>query len=90
MSSQSDSGGDELSPPPITEDRVLQLDDERFYPDSVAIVTGAASGIGRATAIALAVNGLTVVGLDVDEAGLDDTVETVESLAAAAATRRPT
>ena len=80
MSSQSDAGGDELSPPPITEDRVLQLDDERFHPDNVAIVTGAASGIGRATAIALAVNGLTVVGLDIDEAGLDDTVETVESL----------
>jgi len=80
MSSQSDSGGDELSPPPITEDRVLRLDDERFHPDNVAVVTGAASGIGRATAVALAVNGLTVVGLDVDEAGLDDTVETVESL----------
>ena len=80
MSSQPDAGEDELSPPPITEDRVLQLDDERFHPDNVAVVTGAASGIGRATAIALAVNGLTVVGLDVDEAGLDDTVETVESL----------
>ena len=80
MSSQPDAGEDELSPPPITGDRVLQLDDERFHPDNVAIVTGAASGIGRATAIALAVNGLTVVGLDVDEARLDDTVETVESL----------
>ena len=80
MSSQPDSGGDEPSPPPITEDRVLQLDDERFHSDNVAVVTGAASGIGRATAIALAVNGLTVVGLDVDEAGLDDAVETVESL----------
>ena len=80
MSLQSDSGGDELSPPPITEGRVLQLDDERFHPDNVAVVTGAASGIGRATAIALAVNGLTVVGLDIDEAGLDGTVETVESL----------
>ncbi|PSQ42938.1 D-beta-hydroxybutyrate dehydrogenase [Halobacteriales archaeon QS_9_68_42] len=80
MSSQPDAGEDELSPPPITGDRVLQLDDERFHPDNVAIVTGAASGIGRATAIALAVNGLTVVGLDVDEVGLDDTVERVESL----------
>ena len=80
MSSQPDAGGDELSPPPITEDRVLRLDDERFHPDNVAVVTGAASGIGRATAIALAINGLTVVGLDVDEAGLDDTVERVKSL----------
>jgi 3-hydroxybutyrate dehydrogenase len=32
----------------------------------VAIVTGAGSGIGRATAVALAVNGLTVAGLDVN------------------------
>ena len=68
MSSQPDSGGDdELSPPPITEERVLTLDDERFTTDDVAVVTGAASGIGRATAIALSINGLTVVGLDVDE-----------------------
>ena len=79
MSSGPDADG-ELSPPPITEDRVLQLDDERFHPDNVAVVTGAASGIGRATAVALAVNGLTVVGLDVDAEGLDDTIETVESL----------
>ena len=79
MSSEPGADG-ELSPPPITEDRVLRLDDERFHPGNVAVVTGAASGIGRATAVALAVNGLTVVGLDVDEAGLDDTVETVESL----------
>jgi 3-hydroxybutyrate dehydrogenase len=81
MSSQPDSGGDdELSPPPITEERVLTLDDERFTTDDVAVVTGAASGIGRATAIALSINGLTVVGLDVDEEGLDGTVETVEDL----------
>ena len=79
MSSEPDADG-ELSPPPITDEGVLRLDDERFTTDNVAVVTGAASGIGRATAVALAVNGLTVVGLDVDEAGLDDTVETVESL----------
>jgi 3-hydroxybutyrate dehydrogenase len=40
----------------------------------VAVVTGAASGIGRATAVALAANGLSVVGTDVDESGLDGTV----------------
>ena len=80
MSLESDSSGDDLSPPPITEDRVLTLDDDRFTTDTVAIVTGAASGIGRATAIALAVNGLTVVGLDVDADGLDATVDRVESL----------
>ena len=78
MSSQPDSGADEsLAPPELSADQVLTLDDERFTTDDVAIVTGAASGIGRATAFALAVNGLTVVGLDVDEAGLDGTAETV-------------
>ena len=38
------------------------------------IVTGAASGIGRATAIALAAAGARVAGVDRDEAGLRDTV----------------
>jgi 3-hydroxybutyrate dehydrogenase len=80
MSVRSDSSGDDLSPPPITGDRILELDDERFTTDTVAIVTGAASGIGRATAIALAVNGLTVVGLDVDADGLDATVDRVAAL----------
>jgi 3-hydroxybutyrate dehydrogenase len=80
MDSRTDGGDESLSPPPITKDRVLTLDDERFSTDNVAVVTGAASGIGRATAIALAVNGLTVVGLDIDEDGLDETVEKVDSL----------
>ena len=84
MPRPADTGADDdLSPPPITEDRVLELDEERFTTDNVAVVTGAASGIGRATAIALAVNGLTVVGLDVDADGLDATVDRVESLDAA-------
>ena len=84
MPRPADTGADDdLSAPPITGDRVLELDDERFTTDNVAVVTGAASGIGRATAIALAVNGLTVVGLDVDADGLDATVDRVESLDAA-------
>lgn len=39
-----------------------------------AIVTGAASGIGRATAVRLASEGVDVVGLDIDEAGLESLV----------------
>ena len=39
----------------------------------VAIVTGAASGIGRATVLRLVAEGAAVVGCDVDAAGLDDT-----------------
>lgn len=40
----------------------------------VAIVTGAASGIGRAAAIALAREGAAVMATDVDEAGVEETI----------------
>ena len=65
----------ELTAPELTTEDLLTLDDPRFSSESVAIVTGAASGIGRATALALAANGLTVVGADVDEAGLEETID---------------
>jgi 3-hydroxybutyrate dehydrogenase len=70
----------ELIPPDLTEDQFLQLPDDRFTTDNVAIVTGAASGIGRATAVALAVNGLTVAGIDVDEEGLEQTADNAADL----------
>jgi 3-hydroxybutyrate dehydrogenase len=63
----------DLSAPELTHDDLLVMDDPHFAPDTVAIVTGAASGIGRATAVALAANGLTVVGADIDAEGLDQT-----------------
>ena len=40
----------------------------------VAIVTGAGSGIGRASALALAREGATVVAADVVIAGVEETV----------------
>lgn len=40
----------------------------------VAIVTGAGSGIGRATALRLAAEGAQVLGCDVNEPGLQETV----------------
>jgi 3-hydroxybutyrate dehydrogenase len=43
-------------------------------------VTGAASGIGRASAIALAANGLTVAATDVDEDGLRETTARADEL----------
>lgn len=64
---------------PPAED-ILVLDDERFTAENVSIVTGAASGIGRATALAQATNGLTVVGTDVDEDGLATTVDLAADL----------
>jgi NAD(P)-dependent dehydrogenase (short-subunit alcohol dehydrogenase family) len=39
----------------------------------VALVTGAASGIGRASALALGDAGARVTAVDIDEAGLDET-----------------
>lgn len=64
-----------IEPPEITTETIHHVDDPRFNPDNVAIVTGAASGIGRATALVLAANGLTTVATDVDEDGLGETVE---------------
>ncbi|NHN47839.1 SDR family oxidoreductase [Halostella sp. JP-L12] len=72
----------DLSDPELTRDDILVLDDPRFGPDSVAVVTGAASGIGRALTVALAANGLTVVGADVDADGLGETVALAEDLGA--------
>lgn len=75
------SDGDfDLSPPEPTTDDFLAVPDPRFTTDSVAIVTGGASGIGRATSLALAHNDLTVVPTDVDSEGLDRTVERAADL----------
>ncbi|MFB6298482.1 MAG: SDR family oxidoreductase [Salinirussus sp.] len=63
----------DISAPELTPDDLLVLDDPHFHDGTVAVVTGAASGIGQATALGLVANGLTVVGADVDEAGLTET-----------------
>ncbi len=46
----------------------------------VAFVTGAASGIGRATALAFAREGTNVVVADIDQRGNQDTVRAIEDL----------
>lgn len=72
-----------VTEPELTADDLLVLDDPYFDAGNVALVTGAGSGIGQATAVGLAANGLTVAGLDVDTDGLDETVELVSSIGAA-------
>jgi 3-hydroxybutyrate dehydrogenase len=65
----------DITEPKITPQEILILQDANFNPGNVCIVTGAAMGIGRATAVAAAANGLTAVGLDVNEAEAQKTVE---------------
>jgi len=56
--------------------------------DRVAIVTGAASGIGAATAVAMGREGARVLVVDVNEAGAKATVEQVEKAGGQAAAAR--
>jgi 3-hydroxybutyrate dehydrogenase len=76
----SQTGLSSLQEPAISRGEILVIPDPNFQTRNVAIVTGAASGIGRATAIALAVNGLTVVGLDLDEKGGRETGEMAQGM----------
>lgn len=48
--------------------------------DQVAIITGSARGIGRATALCLAREGASIVVADINEAGAQDAAAEVESL----------
>lgn len=73
MTESQEERDDRISPPETTADDLLVVDDDHFTDANVCIVTGAGSGIGRAVAVAMAANGLTVVGTDVDETGLDAT-----------------
>jgi 3-hydroxybutyrate dehydrogenase len=58
----------DIREPEIKRDEILILNDTRFNPNNVCIVSGAGAGIGRATAIAAAANNLMVAGLDFNEA----------------------
>jgi len=57
----------DIREPEIIREQVLVLKDDSFTVGNVCIVTGAGTGIGRATAIAAAVNNLMTVGLDINE-----------------------
>lgn len=57
------------------------------FTDKVAFLTGVASGVGRSTAVRLAAEGATVYGIDVDDAGMAATLETVVAGGGAMTTR---
>jgi len=71
---------EKYGPSELTPDDLLVLDDPNYTASNVALVTGAGSGIGTATALAFARNGLTVVATDRDEEGLADTRSQAESM----------
>jgi NAD(P)-dependent dehydrogenase (short-subunit alcohol dehydrogenase family) len=59
----------------------------RRFPGRAVLVTGAASGIGRATAVRLAAEGAAVACVDRDVAGLEATLATIAEEGAAAGGR---
>lgn len=66
----------DIREPRIEKDQILVLKDPAFTREHVAVVTGAGTGIGRATAVAAAANGLLTVGLDINAAEGKRTQET--------------
>ena len=67
----------DINEPRLRKEDVLTVDDRNFCAENVCIVTGVGTGIGRATAVAAAVNGLTVAGLDIDGDKGTETAEIV-------------
>src|SRR3954469_14443870 len=58
----------------------MAIKDNGSYTGKVAFVTGAANGIGRATALAFAREGASVVVADVSEEGNRETARMIEEL----------
>ena len=57
----------DINEPEIRAEEILILDDKNFNEKNVCIVSGAGTGIGRATALAAAANNLTVAAFDINE-----------------------
>lgn len=69
-----------IKEPGIHRDQVLVLKDPAFNANHVCIVTGCATGIGRATAVAAAANNLMTVGVDINEKEGKKTVKIARNL----------
>ena len=69
-----------IQEPVIKKEDILVLQDDNFKPSNICIVSGAGTGIGRATSIAAAANNLTTVGLDINEEEGKKTEEMVNEL----------
>jgi len=67
---------------------MMKIDKKGRLNEKVAIITGAASGIGRATATLFAREGAKLVLADVDEKGLKETLELVRREGGQAITKR--
>jgi NAD(P)-dependent dehydrogenase (short-subunit alcohol dehydrogenase family) len=65
---------------PIDKEKIMTMKKNENYTGKVAFVTGAASGIGRATALAFAREGASVVVADISEQGNQETARTIEEL----------
>lgn len=57
------------------------------FEGKVALVTGAASGMGRATCVRLASEGASIYGIDVNEAGLKSVTEEIQAAGGAIKTQ---
>ena len=78
---------DARSAPPLAANRAIRHGRGMRFTSKRALVTGAASGIGRAVAARLAAEGATVACLDRDEAGLAATVADIRAAHGAGAAR---
>ena len=70
----------DIKEPDVTREDILLLEDPDFVDTNVCVVTGAASGIGRAVAIASAVNGLFTIGVDYNQKAVEKTAEIATNL----------